>query len=207
MDNAEKNLAGTMTMLLGNFFVQLKNVLTVGLCHPFKQALKDSIVFFGRLENIQRLDERKPKNVLSKQSSGTGKNLLACIASGNTQMLFFNISVFELIDLYIGVAVVRIRRFIKRDWIDNRILAELEKKGRVLSSLDLIHKGDVAFHNAEYTLTGQMPIIAGDISALDFLPQWTEEEDLKDQIAMLLGEHVADEIGWQTGDKPKSGGY
>lgn len=143
MDDSQKNLIKIVLTWLGNCLVLLKNGLMAGLIYPFKQVLKESIGFLRTLENIQGLDERMPRNVLPKGTPGSGKNLLACAVSGEAQVLFFNVSGFEFIKLYVGVDVVKVRKYAEQAWnkvekedfepAGDRILAEPEKKDRFLN--------------------------------------------------------------------------
>ena len=90
MDESRKNTIKAMPLLLGNSLVYLKNVLLPGLNCLFKQELKEP--------------------------AETEKNLLACVVSGEVQVLFFNISGAEFFDHYVGGGASRVRELLERTW-------------------------------------------------------------------------------------------
>lgn len=83
--------------------IGLKKSLTADF--PFKHKLIESIDFLRTLENIHGIDGRAPQGKLSE----TEKNLLACAVSEESQVLFFNISGSEFIELYVGPSAAGIR--------------------------------------------------------------------------------------------------
>lgn len=83
--------------------IGLKKLLTIDF--PFKQKLIESIDFLRTVENIHGIDGRTPQGKLSE----TEKNLLACAVSEESQVLFFNISGSEFIELYVGSGAAVIR--------------------------------------------------------------------------------------------------
>ncbi|TRX02642.1 hypothetical protein [Candidatus Methylobacter oryzae] len=134
MCNVQKNLIAIMPILPANFCLYLKNAWMVDSVSALKQVLipnghkfclrrqaaqlsfRDAINFLRTLENIQRVDASIPQYALQESGSGVEKNLLACTVSGEAQVLFFNISGSEFIELYVGRIVARMRNFLARLW-------------------------------------------------------------------------------------------
>ncbi|TAN66766.1 MAG: hypothetical protein EPN17_12995 [Methylobacter sp.] len=107
MDNLKNNIITEGLMLLGNLFGYLKKLVMVGF--PFKRELIESIDFLRTLENIHGLGGRMAQGELLEEGHGTEKNLLACAVSEEAQVLFFNISGSEFIELYVSPGVAGIR--------------------------------------------------------------------------------------------------
>lgn len=116
MDKLQENLIRIVLMLRLSFFKCLKNILMGSLNYLFKQVLREPIDFLKTLENIQGLPKCISPDGLSERTSGREKNLLACIDSGEAQVLFFNISGSEFVELYIGAGVTRVRKLFDPLW-------------------------------------------------------------------------------------------
>lgn len=144
MDDSQENLITTMPTVQGNFFSHLTNVLTAGLSYLYKQELKESIDFLRTLENIQVLDEHIPQSVLPGGPPVTEKNLLACTGSGEAQVLFFNISGSEFIDMYVGVGSARARELLAQAW--HKALLHAEHLGHQIAVDKAYFHGRVQTH-------------------------------------------------------------
>lgn len=116
MDELKINITKTVLTLPYHLLLYLNNVLGANFSSPFKQKFKESIDFLRTLDNIQRLGGCMSQAVLLEGPSGVEKNLLACTVSGDAQMLFFNISGSEFIDLYMGVNAAKVRELLGRAW-------------------------------------------------------------------------------------------
>jgi hypothetical protein len=130
MDKLQKNLAGIVLMLLSDLFGNLKNLLMASLSYLLKQVLKEPIDFLTTSANIKRLHRSIAQDRLAKRPSGSGKTLLACVVSEEAQMLFFNISGSEFIELYVGSGVAKVFKIFEQVWnklkekTSNRLLLE-----------------------------------------------------------------------------------
>lgn len=116
MDNLTNNLIKSVPVLLGNYLIYLKNRSLPNLSGLFGQELKESFDFLTTLNNISVLDECLSQGASLQGPAEAERNLLACVNSGEAQILFFNISGSEFFHFYVCGSLAGARALLQRVW-------------------------------------------------------------------------------------------
>ena len=186
MDESLKNPIKAAPLLLGNSLVYLKNVLLPGLNYLFKQELKEPVDFLRTVDNIQILGGYGSQGVALKGPAETEKNLLACVVSGEVQVLFFNISGAEFFDHYVGGGASRVRELLERTW--NKAPLRIEHFGRRIIT-------GCAQSRADANIANQASILAA--GAYDK----AEKEDFEQDLDRVLAESEKNNRGLNRDEK------
>ena len=135
-----------------------------------KVELGETISFLRDPTLLQGLGGHAPKGVLLVGSPGTGKTLLARAVAGETHVPFFNISSSEFIEMFVGMGAARVRE----------LFEQARQKAPCITFIDEL---DAIGGARGYTL--QLPLEEKFLST---------QNELRSQVAILLGGRVAEEI-------------
>jgi cell division protease FtsH len=77
------------------------------------EEVKEVVSFLKEPDRYTRLGAKLPKGILLVGPPGTGKSLLAMAVAGEADVPFFNLSVSDFVEMFVGLGAARVRDLFK----------------------------------------------------------------------------------------------